>query len=100
MAFDAVVYTLNKLESKKTAKSISDLDEHVSELDEHVNRILPGYNYKGSVATTSDFPNDPAKGDMYTVTAEGNEEYVYDGTNWIRPNRQAITNGQIDSLYT
>ena len=93
MAFDAVLYALNKSGERKTAQS-------VSELEEHVNQILPGYDYKGSVATTGDLPNDATIGDMYTVTADGNEEYVWNGEDWIKPNRAVITHSQIDSLYT
>lgn len=40
------------------------------------------FQYKGSVATIDDLPTDAKTGDVYTVTAEGNQ-YVYaEGSGW------------------
>ena len=45
--------------------------------------IAPGYSYKGSVATAADLPEEAETGDLYTVTGEGNLQYVWDGEDWI-----------------
>ena len=60
--------------------------------------LEPGYNYKGSVASTDDLPDDADKGDLYTVAGV---QYVYDGTDWVNVEAGvAITEGQIDALFT
>lgn len=62
--------------------------------------ITPGYDYKGSVSTTSNLPSDATTGDLYTVTGEGNAQFVYDGTSWIQIYSQIASNAQIDGLYS
>lgn len=66
-----------------------------------VNKITPGYSYKGSVSTTSDLPSSgQTTGDLYTVTAEGNAQFVWDGEAWIQIYSQIASNSQIDGLYS
>lgn len=66
-----------------------------------VNKITPGYSYKGSVATTSDLPSSgQTTGDLYTVTAEGNAQFVWNGSEWIQIYSQIASNAQIDGLYS
>ena len=60
--------------------------------------IEPGYSYKGSVSAVTDLPDDAEKGDLYTVSGV---QYVWDGTDWVNVEAGvAITEGQIDSLFT
>lgn len=97
---------------KKIKSSLASEAEDISELQGNVEEIqgdildlqrgleaIPnGYNYKGSVATYDDLPNDPEVGDAYSVTNLDNAEYVWDGTSWIEKT-PAITTAQIDALY-
>ena len=63
-----------------------------------VANVEPGYTYKGSVSSTTDLPDDAEKGDLYTVSGV---QYVWDGTDWVNVEAGvAITNSQIDSLFT
>lgn len=72
----------------------------ITELQNVVNAIGTGaFVYRGSVASSANLPGSGDVGDMYTVTAEGNAEYVWDGTDWIKLNNLAITNLQIDALF-
>lgn len=66
-------------------------------LKKRVDNVTLAYSYKGSVATTSDLPDDATLGDLYTV---GTIQYVWDGTEWIViDSTKSITNAQIDALY-
>lgn len=78
---ESVGYALNELENIMEAAEYS------------------GFNYKGSVATASALPASATLGDMYTVTDEGNEKYVWNGSSWIKLNSNYITNAQIDALF-
>ena len=64
-------------------------------LKKRVDNVTLAYSYKGSVATTSDLPDDATLGDLYTV---GTAQYVWDGTNWVQVGG-SITNEQIDALF-
>lgn len=55
-----------------------------------VESLQQGLDYKGSVATVDDLPNDAASGDSYTVSETGGQ-YVYDGTEWVRLNQDLLT---------
>ena len=57
------------------------LNKKIGSLGTAVSAISDGFTYKGSVASTSDFPGSPDAGDMYTV---GGIKYVYDGTDWVQ----------------
>lgn len=55
-------------------------------LNKKVSSILPGYAYKGGVASTSDLPESGnTTGDLYTV---GTDQYVWNGTTWVQVNGQ------------
>lgn len=63
-----------------------------------IGNIEPGYTYKGSVESVSDLPDNADNGDLYTVNGL---QYVWDGTDWVNVEAGvAITEGQIDSLFT
>ena len=62
--------------------------------------IEPGYTYKGSVATASALPNDASKGDLYTVTGEGNAQYVWDGNSWRMLNADFIIDEDENKAYS
>ena len=64
-----------------------------------INQITPGYDFKGTVATADDLPEDPTTGDLYLVASEGNAQFVYDGSDWQQIYSQIATNAQIDGLY-
>lgn len=68
-------------------------------LNSKVNQITPGYDFKGTVATLDDLPDDPTTGDLYLVASEGNAQVVYDGSDWQQIYSQIATNAQIDGLY-
>ena len=55
--------------------------------------------YKGTVSTAEELPASANKGDMYIVTGENNALYVYD-SGWIVSTISAITDNQIDALFT
>lgn len=77
------------------------------------NKLVSAVNYKGSVATYNDLPNNPTVGDMYNVTAT-DENYIWAGAvgtegqsgyvaaHWdpigAIVNLAAITNGEIDTI--
>lgn len=69
-------------------------------LKKKISGITPGYSYKGSVATTADLPSGATTGDLYTVDAEGNAQFVYNGTQWVQIYSQIASNAQIDGLYS
>lgn len=70
-------------------------------LNKKISGITPGYSYKGSVASTSDLPaSGQTTGDLYTVTAEGNAQFVWNGSEWIQIYSQIASNAQIDGLYS
>lgn len=69
-------------------------------LKKQINNLTPGYSYKGSVATSTDLPASGTLGDMYTVTDEGNAQYVWNGSAWVKLYSQIATNAQIDGLYS
>ena len=80
-------------------KKISSTESDISELQEFVSQILPGYDYKGSVNSYNDLPNDATTGDLYTVKNENYAQYAWDGVNWIMPSFPTITEAQINSLF-
>lgn len=80
-------------------KSIAAADGRIENLEEKINQILPGYDYKGSVATKTALPDDATVGDLYTVTDENNAQYAWDGENWIMPLFPTITTAQINALF-
>lgn len=63
--------------------------------------IVGMYKYKGSVASVSDLPTNAAIGDVYNVTATG-ENYAWNGTEWDDIGGtftiEAITNADIDTI--
>lgn len=61
-----------------------------------VGSILPGYSYKGSVASVEDLPVSGTTGDLYTVAGV---QYVWDGTQWVEVSGP-ISNADIDALFT
>lgn len=66
-------------------------------LKKQVGSILPGYSYKGSVASVEDLPASGTTGDLYTVAGV---QYVWDGTTWVNIEAGvAITEAQIDALF-
>lgn len=66
-------------------------------LKKQIGSILPGYDYKGGVASTSDLPESGnTTGDLYTV---GAAQYVWNGTEWVEVG-EPITNDQIDALFS
>lgn len=80
-------------------RGVKALNSAVGELKDLVNGIRPGYEYKGSVATRTDLPEDPTTGDLYTITDEDEVQVAWNGTAWITPGYPTITNAQIDALY-
>lgn len=80
-------------------KILNALSGAVEQAIELVNGIRPGYDYKGSVATRTDLPEDPTTGDLYTITDEDELQVAWNGTAWITPGYPAITNAQIDALF-
>lgn len=64
-------------------------------LKKTVGSIVPGYSYKGGVASTDDLPDDAENGDLYTV---GTAQYVWNGTSWAEIGG-AISTAQIDALF-
>ena len=68
-------------------------------LKKRIEGLTPGYTYKGSVASTSALPEDPEQGDLYTVTGEGNAQYVWDGSEWINLSAEiARLNSEITTI--
>ena len=65
-------------------------------LNKKVSSILPGYTYKGGVASADDLPDDAETGDLYTV---GSTQYVWNGSAWVAVG-QPITEAHIRSLFT
>lgn len=61
-----------------------------------LDNVTLAFDYKGSVESVSDLPEDATKGDLYTVV---NAQYVYDGSNWMNISDNSITNAQIDALF-
>ena len=66
-------------------------------LKKQISSILPGYDYKGGVASVDDLPDDATTGDLYTV---GSIQYVWNGTEWITIIEPAISKTQVDALFT
>lgn len=69
-------------------------------LKKQIGGITPGYDYKGQAATINDLPSGATTGDLYTVTSEGNAQFVYNGTEWVQIYSQIASNAQIDGLYS
>lgn len=65
-----------------------------------VENFPSGYSYKGSVEDETDLPNNAQVGDMYTVEAEDNEEYIWNGTEWITPESDKVTSLTVKSLWS
>lgn len=68
-------------------------------LNKKIGRITPGYDFKGTVASTDDLPDDPTTGDLYLVASEGNAQVVYDGSDWQQIYSQIASENDIDGLY-
>ena len=73
-------------------------------LDTKYSGLAEGFSYKGSVAAVASLPaSGNTAGDLYTVTAEGNARYLWNGTEWVNLNdeivqlQQALGNLTIDS---
>ena len=74
--------------------------DEIIELQNVVDAMETGaFVYKGSVESAINLPVVADLGDLYTVTDEGNAQYVFDGMDFIKLNNQAITNAQIDILF-
>ena len=69
-------------------------------LKKQIDQVTPGYDFKGSVASTDDLPSLATTGDLYIVKSEGNAQFVYDGSEWIQIYSQIASNAQIDGLYS
>ena len=69
-------------------------------LKKQIDQVTPGYDFKGSVASTDDLPSSATTGDLYIVESEGNAQFVYDGSEWIQIYSQIASNAQIDGLYS
>lgn len=95
-----IVYILLKGMIDASGGDISTLEKAVSDLQKAVAAIGAGLNYKGTVAKVINLPNDASKGDCYTVTEKDNQEYVFDGQNWIPfgADLTPISDTQIKSL--
>ena len=65
-------------------------------LNKKVSSILPGYSYKGGVASVSDLPESGTTGDLYTV---GSDQYVWNGSEWVVVGG-TITDEQIRALFS
>ena len=65
-------------------------------LKKQIGSILPGYTYKGGVASTSDLPDDAETGDLYTV---GDDQYVWNGSDWVTV-VAAIPDATINALFS
>lgn len=65
-------------------------------LKKQIDSILPGYSYKGGVASTSDLPDDAETGDLYTV---GGDQYVWNGSDWVNV-VAAIPDATINALFS
>ena len=66
-------------------------------LKKKIDNVALAYSYKGGVATVDDLPDDADLGDLYTV---GAVQYVWNGTEWTEVGGEAISNAQIDALFT
>lgn len=60
------------------------LKNKVSSVASQLDGLTTGFDYKGSVSDDSDLPSGASIGDMYTVTNESNQEYVWNGNTWIK----------------
>ena len=59
----------------------------VRALDSKFDGVAEGFSYKGSVASVSALPaSGNTAGDLYTVTAEGNARYLWNGSEWVNLN--------------
>ena len=65
-------------------------------LKKQIGSILPGYSYKGGVASADDLPDDAETGDLYTV---GAAEYLWNGSEWVVIG-QPISEDHIRALFT
>lgn len=66
-------------------------------LKKQIGSILPGYDYKGGVASTDDLPaSGNTTGDLYTV---GPDQYIWNGSEWTAVG-EVITDAQIDALFS
>ena len=92
MSFDPLSLAIYLATASKNSEEVADIQ---TQLD----NLIPGFNYQGSVATVADLPASAEKGTSYTVTAEGNALYVYNGSEWIKYNSDVVTKAQIDAFY-
>lgn len=56
------------------------LSGKVSGVESMVTSLAEGFDYKGSVSSVDNLPDDAAAGDLYTVDGK---KYVWDGTSWV-----------------
>ena len=56
----------------------------ISSLSNVMEGLTSGFEYKGSVDSAENLPLDADVGDVYTVTDEDNEKYVWNGEEWIK----------------
>lgn len=93
MSMDLKPYILLKNKVNQSAEAISAIETALE-------TYPSGFSYKGDVASVNDLPSSGnEKGDLYVVTGEDNAEYIWNGTTWVA-RFIAITNEQIDSLYS
>lgn len=93
MSMDLKPYILLKKKVNQSATAISAIETALE-------TYPSGFAYKGDVASVNDLPaSGNEKGDMYIVTGENNAEYIWNGTTW-EARFNAITNEQIDNLYS
>ena len=71
----------------------------LNDLSTKIDAAADGFNYKGSVSTFDNLPNDAEVGDAYTVMDENNAKYVWDGEQWVNLNDSPITTAQINALF-
>lgn len=81
-------------------KKVNQSATEISAIETALETYPSGFTYKGDVASVNDLPaSGNEKGDMYIVTGENNAEYIWNGTAW-EARFNAITNEQIDNLYS
>jgi hypothetical protein len=65
---------------------IADLNQYSTDMAEalktQIDRFGNPLTYKGEVSTYKDLPEEPVKGDIYSV-ADENKNYVWNGTEWL-----------------
>lgn len=60
------------------------LKRKVSSISSQLDGLTTGFDYKGSVSDDTDLPSGASIGDVYTVDNESNQEYAWNGEEWIK----------------